>query len=529
MLRARLRAFRHFSEWLLLAGILIAVGGALWWGRYHEHEAVKGREQQRLVAQVKLLDANLYRQLDALRRALGSIRSSIPQWQEEGKLRERAASRLTAFAQTMVGVRGLAIIDKQGIIVASSNPSVVGRDVSARPYFTRGARDDRGELLYVNSPVKNSQNLWLLTLSRKVVDTQGQFAGLVIASLDREEFQILLASSRYSADMTVTLAHGDRVNFMTLPESPHAAPGSQISVGAITRLTASQPFALAEEEREDTTRLVAAYRVQPAGLNMDKPLLLELSRSMAGMYAEWKATTAAWVAGYLVLVLFSVLGLLVVHGRRRELKAIALRNERTLREKNRALEAANQLLEAQRTQLQSMAFMDGLTGIANRRHFDEALSREWQHCRRKQLPLSLLVLDLDHFKQLNDHYGHQAGDTCLQQVAQVLQLELFRAHDLAARYGGEEFVCLLPECELEEARLKAEQIRMAIEACAIPNATANAAGILTASIGVACRIPQPTDNAEALISHADTALYRAKAAGRNCVATAAPFVGKLTP
>lgn len=118
-------------------GVLLAVGGALCWGRYHEHEAVKEREQQRLTAQIKILDANLYRQLDALRRALESIRSSIPQWQAEGKLKERATARLTAFAQTMVGVRSFAIIDKQGIIAASSDPRLVGRDVSKLPYFTR--------------------------------------------------------------------------------------------------------------------------------------------------------------------------------------------------------------------------------------------------------------------------------------------------------------------------------------------------------------------------------------------------------
>lgn len=102
----------------------------------------------------------------------------------------------------------------------------------------------------------------------------------------------------------------------------------------------------------------------------------------------------------------------------------------------------------------------------------------------------------------------------------MLQLELYRAHDLAARYGGEEFVCLLPECELADARIKAEHIRMAIEACAIPNVTANAAGVLTASIGVACCIPQANGYAEELISLADAALYRAKEAGRNCVTTA---------
>lgn len=515
-----MRAFRHFSEWLLLGGILLVVGGALAWARYHEHALVKTREQQRMQAQTRMLEANLHRQLDALRRALENIRTSIPQWQAAGPLKSGATPRLVAFAQTMVGVRTFAIIDQKGMVVASSNPVLQGLNVARRPYFTRLVGADSAELLYVNPPVRGRQNQWLLTLSRIVFDSRGKFAGLVIASLDHEQFQILLGSSLYAADMAVTLAHGDGVNFMTLPAGSRAVAGSRLTVGNGAKLSASQPFTLQEMAYEGAEQLVAMYRVQPAALKMDKPLLLVLSRPLSGIYAEWQATTAAWLGGFLLLVGFSVLGLRTVHARRRELRVIALRNERTLRDKNLALEAANRLLETQRVQLESMAFMDGLTSIANRRHFDETLAREWSHALRKQQPLSLLLLDMDLFKQLNDHYGHQAGDACLQQVAQLLQLEMHRAHDLAARYGGEEFVCLLPDCELESARRKAERIRAAIVACAIPNVTANASGILTTSIGVACCIPQHGEHPGKLIALADAALYRAKAAGRNQVVVA---------
>lgn len=521
------RSLRVYSEWLILGCVLLAVGVALGWARYQEHEAVRSREENHLTDQIRMLDANLYQQLDALSRALVSIRGSIPYWQAEGNLPQLASRRLEAFAQTMVGVRSFAVIDKQGEVIASSNPRFIGLNVSARPYFVAASTRPREDLLYVNAPVKTAQGQWLITFSREIVDAQGRFDGLVIASLDRAQFEILLSSARYAADMEVMLAHGDGIHFMTVPSNVRAAPGAKVAAGVISQARHQSGLLLAEEARADQVYLVAARRLQPPALGMDKPLLLALGRSRSAVYADWFATTVAWVGSYLAFGVFAMLGLLAVQGRRRELMLVMLRNERALHEKNRALEAANRLLMTQQAQLQSMVFLDGLTGIANRRHFDEALLREWAHCQRIQSPVSLLMLDLDHFKLLNDHYGHQAGDLCLQQVAQVLQLGLFRPHDLAARYGGEEFVCLLPECGLEDARVKAERIRVEIEALAIPNATASGRAMLTASIGVACCIPQGDGKAEVLIAQADAALYRAKAGGRNCVVATTPSTAQF--
>ncbi len=420
----------------------------------------------------------------------------------------------------MVGVQAFAIIDKHGIVTASNIPSFIGMDVSSRPYFSRVATGAGGDQLYVNTPIKTPQNVWLLPLSRKITDAHGQFAGLVIAALDREEFQLLLSSSRYMPDMEVILAHGDDTIFMTVPPRQQATPGSPVEAGVVSGLSTRPALTQVMSRYGGERRLVAAHRVQPEELGMDQSLLLVLSRQTQAMYVEWRATMLAWVSGYGVLVLLSVLGLWLLHGQRRERQMIALRAERVLREKNRALEAANLLLETQRAQLQTMAFVDGLTGIANRRHFNEALSREWAHCHRIHAPLSLIMIDLDHFKLLNDHYGHQVGDECLIRVAQVLQVELYRAHDLTARYGGEEFVCLLPECEFEDARIKAERIRADVEALAIPNVVEQSPAILTISVGVACCVPDAQTDADSLISRADKALYHVKAAGRNRVACA---------
>ena len=168
-----------------------------------------------------------------------------------------------------------------------------------------------------------------------------------------------------------------------------------------------------------------------------------------------------------------------------------------------------------------MVFIDGLTGVANRRRFDEALQIEWHRCRRSNRPLTLLMIDIDHFKRYNDHYGHQAGDACLQQVAAGLKAGLKRAQDLVARYGGEEFVCLMPECDHPAGQTKAEELRAAVAALGIAHADSPTASCVTLSIGVAVMQPSSANTPEALIAAADAALYEAKRNGRNRVSVSA--------
>lgn len=174
-------------------------------------------------------------------------------------------------------------------------------------------------------------------------------------------------------------------------------------------------------------------------------------------------------------------------------------------------------LKAQNDLLRALAFLDGLTGVANRRRFDEALQTEWRRCRRSHSPLALLMIDIDHFKRYNDRYGHQAGDACLQAVATALKNAFGRAHDLVARYGGEEFACLMPECDLPACSGKAEELRRAVAALAIPHADSPTAGITTISVGVAAVTPTGVDGADKLLATADAALYAAKSSGRNRV------------
>jgi diguanylate cyclase (GGDEF)-like protein len=173
-----------------------------------------------------------------------------------------------------------------------------------------------------------------------------------------------------------------------------------------------------------------------------------------------------------------------------------------------------QLLAQANEQLSLQSATDGLTGIANRRHFDETLDAEWQRAARNGNGLSLLMVDIDHFKLFNDHYGHLAGDECLRRVSHVLSSCVRRAGEVLARYGGEEFVMLMPGADLTQAMAMAQRCLNRIEQDAIPHGSSPTAPHVTFSIGIACVLPSSSRDAESLVNAADTAMYRAKMAGR---------------
>jgi diguanylate cyclase (GGDEF)-like protein/PAS domain S-box-containing protein len=170
--------------------------------------------------------------------------------------------------------------------------------------------------------------------------------------------------------------------------------------------------------------------------------------------------------------------------------------------------------------VENLAMVDGLTGIANRRRFDETMDREWRRAMRDGSLLSLLMIDVDHFKPYNDIYGHVLGDACLRRIAEAAQNVIHRSSDLFARYGGEEFVVVLPNTDRNGALLVAEQIRRAVEMCGLPH-SGNPHGVVTISIGCATLALAHNSDATALVEAADQAMYQAKSAGRNRVEVAA--------
>jgi len=180
-----------------------------------------------------------------------------------------------------------------------------------------------------------------------------------------------------------------------------------------------------------------------------------------------------------------------------------------------ARKVAEKELAAANEALTRMSMIDGLTQIANRRCFDETLNKEWLRLKRNQLPLSLLMGDIDFFKKYNDHYGHQGGDECLRQIAQVLARSVMRPADLVARYGGEEFVVLLPEIDIQGAICVGNRILAAIEGVAIEHQLSTVSKTVTMSMGAATLVPKAGQDGAGLIALADEALYLSKNGGRN--------------
>jgi len=171
-------------------------------------------------------------------------------------------------------------------------------------------------------------------------------------------------------------------------------------------------------------------------------------------------------------------------------------------------------LKRYRDERAHLALLDGLTGIPNRRAFDEQLNREWSRAQRNQASLSLVMIDIDHFKSYNDTYGHLGGDDCLKQVAASL-LASQRGSDITARYGGEEFVCILPESDEAGAVIAAERMRAKVESLHIPHAASPVSPFVTISLGVATLTPSEDEAPDLLIKMADQMLYRGKNKGRN--------------
>jgi len=189
------------------------------------------------------------------------------------------------------------------------------------------------------------------------------------------------------------------------------------------------------------------------------------------------------------------------------------RSERDLEDRVAARTAELQVLNSR---LEVLSLTDALTGLANRRHFDEVLAREWKRAQRLGEPLALAVVDVDWFKAYNDHYGHPAGDACLQQVANILKSTISRSTDLVARYGGEEFVFLAPATGLAGARSMAGKLVSTVAGLELAHA-ASPLGHISISVGVAVMQGETAGAAQDLLQRADAALYQAKSRGRNQV------------
>ncbi len=260
----------------------------------------------------------------------------------------------------------------------------------------------------------------------------------------------------------------------------------------------------------DGLNLLTSYRAEPA--LRDVPIIVLSTKEEAAVKS---AAFSAGANDYLVKLPDSVELIARVRYHSRSYLAMQQRDEayRALRE------SQQQLLETNLV-LQRLTNADGLTGLSNRRHFDESMEMEWRRAQREQSTLSLLMIDVDYFKSFNDRYGHVAGDDALRRVAETIRDCCSRSSDLGARYGGEEFAMVLPGTSPGGVRLLAEKVRRAVEALCIPHDEPTPGSCLSISIGVASLVPKQGGSSLQLVELADQGLYLAKKNGRNQIGVA---------
>lgn len=247
---------------------------------------------------------------------------------------------------------------------------------------------------------------------------------------------------------------------------------------------------------------IGAFRLRHAVLVVASAGLLSLLVIKAsGLWLEW-----GFFQQYVLMA--NVVGMMLCFMIEQRDRRVFLQGE--------LLKLEKEGLDLVSSELERLSREDGLTGLANRRYFDQVLLQEWERARREAHPVALVFVDVDHFKPFNDTYGHQEGDAVLARVGATLRACLRRPGDLAARYGGEEFVLLLPGTHEEGAIEVARQVRRAISGLGIPHAASSTSDHITASLGVAAVIPGDLDS-DTLVAAADVAVYAAKGAGRNCI------------
>jgi diguanylate cyclase (GGDEF)-like protein len=321
--------------------------------------------------------------------------------------------------------------------------------------------------------------------------------------------------------------------------NPWIVAGSLVAAAGFSWLALWIAFASRSSGQSESARRVAGSVVMGLGIAaMHYIAMIGVRFNRMDMPFSMRGTIEVDVLGELVivvvtgLVLFAALctaaldkwrfhDLQKAHAELMETQRALLESQRELLQSQKELLENQEELRLVNAMLNELSVRDDLTGLYNRRHFDAALETEWRRAERNLKPISLLMIDVDCFKSLNDGYGHQRGDDCLCEVARVLESQPRRGYDVVARYGGEEFVVLLPDADAKVAQRTAESIRQTVLALQIENHGSTVGAVVTVSIGVCCRNPHFGDKSEGFLREADMALYEAKRLGKNRVETAA--------
>jgi len=412
-------------------------------------------------------------------------------------------------------LHGLFVIDKDGKWLLNSRQYQAGNVNSRDREYYLYHRQHEDLSPHISMPVQSRANgEWIVTISRRLNGADGSFDGVVMAAIRITYFSKFYENFDIGDGGAVILASNQGTLLVRRPLMNDSI-GKSLAEAAIFRDHAAintSGTARIRSSQDGVTR-INSYR------HLDRyPLFVAAALSEQEVLASWRSDVLLHVSG--LIVLLSLLGWLGG----RLIRQIELRVEA----ENKA-NHAREHVEFLNRALQNLATQDGLTGLGNRRCFDEEMARALRRCAREGKPLALIMMDVDFFKRYNDTYGHLAGDECLRKLSQAIRQGQKREGDLAARYGGEELVLLLPDCDGDNARAIAEETLERIRALQLPH-QGNATGIVTVSAGVAVLdAVSEGDLAESLIGRADKALYLAKSTGRNRVCASETSTGTRRP
>lgn len=430
---------------------------------------------------------------------------------------ERLKQLVNRQQPLMPQLSGITVYGRDGRWLMSSNrPIPAGANSSDRAYFIHH-RDDPSREPFIGLPIRSRVNQeWVITISRRFNDARGEFAGVVAVTLGVENFLRLFGQIDVGQEGAIGLTYTDGSLLVRYPFREQDMGRNFSNSPIYAKYLVEQPVGTASF----TSSLDGVERLYAFRKSDSLPLVTTVALGKREALAAWQFEA--------LLSLLVVCGLLMLTGTigwvliRTINRRIAIEGELRV--------AQHQLLDSNQ-QLERLAMHDALTGLANRRCFDQTLAQETSRARREETPLTLLMIDIDHFKRYNDSYGHPAGDSCLQHVARVLATCIRRPTDLLARYGGEEMAVILPNTDSDGAAVVAQLMleRLGLEPVAHHGSPF---GQVTISIGIACLAGASLDDGQALLDRADKALYTAKETGRNraCLAeTDEPGAGQPSP
>jgi diguanylate cyclase (GGDEF)-like protein len=385
-------------------------------------------------------------------------------------------------------ISGAYVLDARGNITAASQDSPLPPGSFAERDYFHAQQRSPSIGLFVSPPFASSGRggALMIGMSRRVNAPDGSFAGIALLAMNTAYFNSLLGPLDVGRQGSIFIVHQDGAMIARKPFRDDVVGHSVAGSPTFPRMAHAMSGSYTAVSPVDGVRRLYTFARVPG-----TPFIAGVAPAEDDVLAPWRERSLIVSA----LTLLSGLSFIAVSW------LLAL----SLRERAHAQE-----------ELVRLAGTDALTGLLNRRAFDERMDDEWRRARRAGTPLSVLFIDVDDFKAYNDTYGHALGDDALATVAHSIATAVRRPGDIPARYGGEEFVVLLPDTPLEGALYIAEAIRQRVQACEITH-RASAPGAVTVSIGCAAASPPGLGGAYGLLAAADEQLYKAKAAGRDCV------------